>query len=176
MPIQDIFTPPWLHQSAQYKIFFPHHTLFQFKSPSPSKPGIQPWWVACLLVCVSDLANIYLTHFFMTIQFQNFRHRLFWCRPKVVQPRGQLFSSTANLFGQEIRQILQGVGNLAGKLFCALELNICRGRWLIYPGVRMSFALGRQTVFVYTEGRTALEGGEGVGGERTWQMEWEQSE
>jgi hypothetical protein len=36
----------------------------------------------------------------------------------------------------------------------------------------MSSALGRQTVFVYTEGRgTALGGGGVRGGERTWGME-----
>ena len=32
------------------KYFFPHRTLL---SPSPSKLGRQPCWVACLLVCVS---------------------------------------------------------------------------------------------------------------------------
>jgi hypothetical protein len=32
---------------------------FQFLSPSPSKLGRHPCWVACLLVCVSDYYLLY---------------------------------------------------------------------------------------------------------------------
>jgi hypothetical protein len=44
----------WLLRSAQYKIFFSSpYTIYIPLSPSPSKLGRQPCWVACLLVCVS---------------------------------------------------------------------------------------------------------------------------
>ncbi len=47
------FCSPWLLKSAQYKYFFPNRILVQFLlSPSPSKLGRQPCWVACPLVCV----------------------------------------------------------------------------------------------------------------------------
>ncbi len=55
-------TVPWL-LLAQYKIFFHRPTLPL--SPSPSKLGRQPCWVACLLVCVSDVDSQFV-HFKVT--------------------------------------------------------------------------------------------------------------
>ncbi len=53
----------WLSCSSRpnTNIFFPHGTLFQFLcahqghwSPSPSKLARQPYWVAYLLLCISE--------------------------------------------------------------------------------------------------------------------------
>jgi hypothetical protein len=38
------------------KFRLPHHTLFQF--PSPSKLGKQPCWAACLFLCVSGITHL----------------------------------------------------------------------------------------------------------------------
>ncbi len=48
---------------GQYEIFFPRPTLPL--SPSPSKLGRQPCWVACLLVSVSDVDSRFV-HFKVT--------------------------------------------------------------------------------------------------------------
>jgi hypothetical protein len=48
-----VFVPPWLRQS-KYKIFyFSPYTILIPLSPSPSKLGRKPCWVACLFVSVS---------------------------------------------------------------------------------------------------------------------------
>jgi hypothetical protein len=48
------FVLPWLLYSAQYKIFFSSSYIISIPlSPSASKLGRQPCWVACLLVRVS---------------------------------------------------------------------------------------------------------------------------
>jgi hypothetical protein len=80
----------------------------------------------------SHLANIIVKHFHVDL-ISKLCTPFFRCRRKVFQARGPLFSSAANLFGQESRQILKGVGNLACKLFCALELNICSGAVAYLP-------------------------------------------
>jgi hypothetical protein len=41
---------------ADQNIFSPPYTISMSLSPSPSKLGRQPGWVACLLVCVSGTA------------------------------------------------------------------------------------------------------------------------
>jgi hypothetical protein len=49
-----IFVMPWQLYSAQYKLFFSSpYTVSIPLSPSTSKLGRQPCWVACLLVYVS---------------------------------------------------------------------------------------------------------------------------
>ncbi len=53
VPVQEIFVLFGYSSRYSTKHFFPHRTLFQSFSPSPSKLGRQPCWVACLLVCVS---------------------------------------------------------------------------------------------------------------------------
>jgi hypothetical protein len=56
VPVQDIFVLPWLLYLAQYRIFFPHRTLYCISlhlSPSPSKLDRQSCRDAFLLICVS---------------------------------------------------------------------------------------------------------------------------